>query len=116
MRHPHARTRTNTLLLPPHPACAQLLVREPYGVVQSFSKVLAPTLQELGYAALAEVLSELRALGCGRAAGPFPRGVWAGGGPEGAAGIFAGGVRPGGGRGEGGRAGPSRMGRGLGRW
>lgn len=27
----------------------QLLVREPYGVVQSFSKGLQPTLQELGY-------------------------------------------------------------------
>jgi hypothetical protein len=41
----------------------QILVREPYGVVQSFSKVLRPTLQELGYAALAEIYSELRALG-----------------------------------------------------
>jgi len=27
----------------------QLLVREPYGVVQSFSKGLQPTLLELGY-------------------------------------------------------------------
>ena len=27
----------------------QLLVREPYGVLQSFSKVLQPTQQELGY-------------------------------------------------------------------
>jgi hypothetical protein len=27
----------------------QLLVREPYGVVQSFSKVLQPSLLELGY-------------------------------------------------------------------
>lgn len=29
--------------------CPQLLVREPYGVLQSFSKVLQPTQQELGY-------------------------------------------------------------------
>jgi hypothetical protein len=27
----------------------QLLVREPYGVVQSFSKVIQPSLLELGY-------------------------------------------------------------------
>ncbi|KAF8057631.1 branched-chain-amino-acid aminotransferase-like protein 1 [Scenedesmus sp. PABB004] len=40
-----------------------LLLREPYGVVQSFSKVLAPSLLELGYAALLEIYSELRALG-----------------------------------------------------
>ena len=41
----------------------QLLVREPYGVLQSFSKVLQPTQQELGYTALLEILSELRAQG-----------------------------------------------------
>ncbi len=41
----------------------QILVREPYAVVQSFSKVLAPTAQELGYTALLEILSELQALG-----------------------------------------------------
>lgn len=35
----HQHTHTHT----------QLLVREPYGVVQSFSKGLQPTLQELGY-------------------------------------------------------------------
>ncbi|KAI8474362.1 MAG: hypothetical protein J3K34DRAFT_453502, partial [Monoraphidium minutum] len=40
-----------------------ILVREPYGVVQSFSKVLNATLQELGYAALAEIYSEMRTLG-----------------------------------------------------
>lgn len=46
-----------------HTHTHQILVRDPYSVVQSFSKVLAPTLQELGYAALAEIYSELRALG-----------------------------------------------------
>ncbi|MEW5319325.1 MAG: hypothetical protein WDW38_010484 [Sanguina aurantia] len=40
-----------------------LLVREPYGVVQSFSKTLTPTHQELGYTALLEIQSELRAAG-----------------------------------------------------
>ena len=40
-----------------------LLVRDPYGVVMSFAKVLRPTLQELGYAALLEIYSELRASG-----------------------------------------------------
>lgn len=33
----------------PRPLPPQLLVREPYGVVQSFSKVLQPSLLELGY-------------------------------------------------------------------
>lgn len=64
-----------------------LLLREPYGVVASFARVLQhPTLAELGYAALAEIASELRALGCAlmyaRAAraivdgGPFGRPLW----------------------------------------
>jgi hypothetical protein len=52
---------------PPPPAAPppppQLLIRDPYPVIQSFSKVLAPTLQELGYAAALEIYSELRALG-----------------------------------------------------
>ncbi|KAF6259665.1 branched chain amino acid aminotransferase [Scenedesmus sp. NREL 46B-D3] len=40
-----------------------LLVREPYGVVQSFSKVIQPSLLELGYGSLLEIYSELRVLG-----------------------------------------------------
>jgi hypothetical protein len=48
---------------PPPLAPPQILVREPYSVVQSFSRVLAPTAQELGYTALLEIFSELRALG-----------------------------------------------------
>ncbi|GLI67547.1 hypothetical protein VaNZ11_011772 [Volvox africanus] len=40
-----------------------VLVREPYGVLQSFSNVLEPTQQELGYTALLEIMSELRVLG-----------------------------------------------------
>ncbi|GIL89748.1 hypothetical protein Vretimale_16602 [Volvox reticuliferus] len=40
-----------------------VLVREPYGVLQSFSNVLEPTQQELGYTALLEIVSELRVLG-----------------------------------------------------
>ncbi|PNH08681.1 Branched-chain-amino-acid aminotransferase-like protein 2 [Tetrabaena socialis] len=40
-----------------------VLVREPYSVLQSFSAVLEPTQQELGYTALLEIVSELRALG-----------------------------------------------------
>jgi hypothetical protein len=41
---------TWTAAAPPlPPAPWQLLVRDPYGVVQSFSKVVAPTLLELGY-------------------------------------------------------------------
>ncbi|GLC47548.1 hypothetical protein PLESTM_002100400, partial [Pleodorina starrii] len=40
-----------------------ILVREPYGVLQSFSNVLEPTQQELGYTALLEIVSELRVLG-----------------------------------------------------
>ncbi len=47
-----------SLLSPP-----QILVREPYAVLQSFSKVLEPTQQELGYTALLEIVSELRAQG-----------------------------------------------------
>jgi len=60
--HPHtpAMTLQGTHLPYPPP---QILVRDPYSVVQSFSKVLHPTLQELGYAALAEIYSEMRALG-----------------------------------------------------
>ena len=45
-----------TLLSPPqssprplHASTTQVLVREPYGVLQSFSRVLEPTQQELGY-------------------------------------------------------------------
>ena len=34
---------------PPHVLASQLLVREPYAVMQSFAKVLEPTQQELGY-------------------------------------------------------------------
>ena len=41
-----------------------LLVREPGAVIQSFSEVLEPTLQETCYPALAEIYSELRAAGC----------------------------------------------------
>ncbi|KAG2488877.1 hypothetical protein HYH03_012672 [Edaphochlamys debaryana] len=40
-----------------------ILVREPYGVLQSFSAVLEPTQQELGYTALLEIVSQLRVLG-----------------------------------------------------
>ncbi|GFR44350.1 hypothetical protein Agub_g5567, partial [Astrephomene gubernaculifera] len=40
-----------------------ILIREPYGVLQSFSSVLEPTQQELGYTALLEIVSELRVLG-----------------------------------------------------
>ncbi|KAG2433280.1 hypothetical protein HXX76_008347 [Chlamydomonas incerta] len=40
-----------------------ILVREPYGVLQSFSAVLEPTQQELGYTALLEIVSEMRVQG-----------------------------------------------------
>jgi hypothetical protein len=55
--HPHPLS-LHPLSLPtrpflPGPATlrprAQILVREPYGVLQSYSKVLEPTMQELGY-------------------------------------------------------------------
>lgn len=75
-RPPRAPHRPRSAAPPPPPCCnktpktpqnpskpRQILVREPYGVVQSFSKVLSPTLQELGYASLAEIYSELRAQG-----------------------------------------------------
>jgi hypothetical protein len=40
-----------------------LLVREPLSVIQSFSEVLEPTLQETCYPALCELYSSLRSLG-----------------------------------------------------
>jgi branched-chain amino acid aminotransferase len=40
-----------------------LLVREPQAVLQSFARVLPPTLHELGFCALLEIASELRAAG-----------------------------------------------------
>ncbi|KAG1679396.1 hypothetical protein FOA52_007687 [Chlamydomonas sp. UWO 241] len=40
-----------------------LLIREPYNVLQSWTKVLRPTQQELAYTALLEVASELRSQG-----------------------------------------------------
>jgi branched-chain amino acid aminotransferase len=40
-----------------------LLVRDPAPVLQSFAKVLPPTLFELGYPSLLEIVSELRAAG-----------------------------------------------------
>lgn len=40
-----------------------ILVREPYGVAMSFSDVLEPTLQELGYGALVEIYSQMRTYG-----------------------------------------------------
>lgn len=40
-----------------------LLVRHPEAVIQSFSQVLEPTLQETCYTALMEIYSELRSLG-----------------------------------------------------
>lgn len=48
--HTECFVSQSALPLPPPPHThTQLLVREPYGVVQSFSKGLQPTLLELGY-------------------------------------------------------------------
>jgi hypothetical protein len=65
-KHKLGVTSDGPLFSTQHGAQHVLLVRDPYGVVMSFAKVLRPTLQELGYAALLEIYSELRASGCAR--------------------------------------------------